>query len=295
MAAGGMQRGLNGRAESPYNPEYLTAAFWSGSSNGSATETAASLAAFSLGTETVSSARSPASNNALVAYSPSRGIISCRGVWPLYPTCDVIVPHTRTVNDMLTILDVLTQRDDVKEGDFWRDQSFVKLPDFDTVIPKMYSVCADNDALKGKRFGVPRMYIGCQDTAGGPIYVSEEVKDLWARAKADIESLGGEVIATDFPVLTKYEDDSVSGLPNNVAGAPSDWNQLERGKIIAYTWDDFLIANKDPWCNTLAAVAGEMLFPKPKDYVPDRFIERKNTISYPGLVDFIKSGDRTAV
>ena len=37
MANGGMQRGLYGRAESPYNAAYLTAAFGSGSSNGSGT------------------------------------------------------------------------------------------------------------------------------------------------------------------------------------------------------------------------------------------------------------------
>jgi Asp-tRNA(Asn)/Glu-tRNA(Gln) amidotransferase A subunit family amidase len=49
MAAGGMQRGVYGRAESPYNLEYLPAAFASGSSNGSATSTAASMAAFGMG------------------------------------------------------------------------------------------------------------------------------------------------------------------------------------------------------------------------------------------------------
>ena len=49
MANGGMQRGVYGRAESPYNADYLTAAFASGSSNGSGTATAASFAAFGLG------------------------------------------------------------------------------------------------------------------------------------------------------------------------------------------------------------------------------------------------------
>lgn len=65
MMASGMHRGVHGRAESPYNLEYLTAAFSSGSSNGSGTSTAASFAAFGLGSETVSSGRSPASNNGL--------------------------------------------------------------------------------------------------------------------------------------------------------------------------------------------------------------------------------------
>lgn len=72
MANGGMQRGLYGRADSPYNFDYLTAAFASGSSNGSGTATAASFAAFGLGEETWSSGRAPASNNALCAYTPSR-------------------------------------------------------------------------------------------------------------------------------------------------------------------------------------------------------------------------------
>lgn len=79
MMASGMHRGVHGRAESPYNLEYLTAAFSSGSSNGAATSTAASFAAFGLGSETVSSGRSPASNNGLVAYTPSRTVISPRG------------------------------------------------------------------------------------------------------------------------------------------------------------------------------------------------------------------------
>ncbi|KAJ0381911.1 hypothetical protein COL922a_013608 [Colletotrichum nupharicola] len=48
MAAGGMQRGVYGRAESPYNAEYLTAAFASGSSNGSATASAASFGVFGM-------------------------------------------------------------------------------------------------------------------------------------------------------------------------------------------------------------------------------------------------------
>src|SRR3989338_2016923 len=37
MANGGMQRGVYGRAESPYNAAYLTAPFASGSSNGAGT------------------------------------------------------------------------------------------------------------------------------------------------------------------------------------------------------------------------------------------------------------------
>ncbi|MGB8503955.1 MAG: amidase family protein, partial [Mycobacterium sp.] len=122
MANGGMQRGLYGRAESPYNGDYLTSAFGSGSSNGSGTATAASFAAFGLGEETWSSGRAPATNNALCAYTPSRGVISVRGNWPLVPTMDVVVPHTRTMADMLEVLDVIVADDPDTRGDFWREQ-----------------------------------------------------------------------------------------------------------------------------------------------------------------------------
>ena len=118
MANGGMQRGVYGRAESPYNADYLAAPFGSGSSNGSGTATAASFAAFGLGEETWSSGRGPASNSALCAYTPSRGVISTRGNWPLVPTMDVVVPQTRTMADLLEVLDVVVAEDPETRGDF---------------------------------------------------------------------------------------------------------------------------------------------------------------------------------
>ncbi|MDP9168491.1 MAG: amidase family protein, partial [Actinomycetota bacterium] len=135
MANGGMQRGLYGRAESSYNASYLTAPFASGSSNGSGTATAASLCAFGIGEETWSSGRGPASNNALCAYTPSRGLISTRGGWPLVPTMDVVVPHTRSMADLLEVLDVLVAEDPDGCGDFWRLQPWVPLPRVGEIRP----------------------------------------------------------------------------------------------------------------------------------------------------------------
>jgi len=201
MANGGMQRGVYGRAESPYNADYLTAAFGSGSSNGSGTATAASFAAFGLGEETWSSGRAPASNNALCAYTPSRGVISVRGNWPLVPTMDVVVPHTRTMADLLEVLDVIVADDAETRGDFWRVQPWVEIPAASAVRPPSYrallpgesvpgvvprhphedaagrmsqsdpergteAAAAARAALEGKRFGVPRMYINADPDAG---------------------------------------------------------------------------------------------------------------------------------
>lgn len=106
MANGGMQRGLYGRTKSHYNAEYLASAFASGSSNGSGTAVAANLCVFGLGEETWSSGRAPASHNSLCAYTPSRGVISMRGNWPLVLTMNVVVPHTRSMEDLLIVLSV---------------------------------------------------------------------------------------------------------------------------------------------------------------------------------------------
>jgi Asp-tRNA(Asn)/Glu-tRNA(Gln) amidotransferase A subunit family amidase len=284
MAAGGMQRGLYARAESPYNRDYLTAAFSSGSSNGAGTSTAASFACFGLGSETVSSGRSPASNNALVAYTPSKGVLSCRGLWPLYVTCDVVVPYTRSVKDMLEILPVLAEKDPETTGDFWRDQPHVKLPPPNSIN---YQDLALPDSLKGKRFGVPKIYIGEKDShpeAKAPT-INNTILSVWQKARTDLEKLGAQVIAVDFPLVTNYENDSVSKIANNLRGAPPWWNDYERGELVAKCWDDFLKANGDARLPSLKSVDPNLFFPKPAGYVPDLFAEAKNFINYGALAD----------
>src|SRR3989338_7244564 len=166
MANGGMQRGVYGRAESPYNADWLTAAFASGSSNGSGTATAASFAAFGLGEETWSSGRAPAANNGLCAYTPSRGVISVRGNWPLVPTMDVVVPHTRSMADMLEILDVIVADDPDTRGDLWRRQPWIPIPKASEIRPASYPALAEAASLKGKRLGVPAIYINADPLAG---------------------------------------------------------------------------------------------------------------------------------
>jgi Asp-tRNA(Asn)/Glu-tRNA(Gln) amidotransferase A subunit family amidase len=291
MAAGGMQRGLYGRAESPYNLKYLTAAFSSGSSNGAATSLASSMAAFGLGSETVSSGRSPASNNALVCYTPSKGLLSCRGLCPLYITCDVPAPYARSMSDMLDILGVIATEDPDTTGDFIREQKHISIPKPSVTD---YQALKSSDALRGKRIGVPKMYIGGLDSdphAKHP-YVSSEVIARWKTTEADLKSLGAEIFYTDFPLITNYENDSISGEANNVDGRPANWNLLERGILIAKAWDEFLVQNNDPNIKSLKDIKDSaMLFPKPVGYLPDEFLEVRNWIDYaglPALIDQIK-------
>ncbi|WP_202353145.1 amidase [Mesorhizobium sp. 113-1-2] len=272
MANGGMQRGVYGRAESPYNADYLTAAFASGSSNGSGTATSASFCAFGLGEETWSSGRAPASNNALVAYTPSRGVISVRGNWPLVPTMDVVVPHARTMPDMLELLDVIVADDPETRGDFWRAQPWVELPKSSEVRPQRYTDLALAGSLKGKRLGVPRMYIGRDSEADRPIETRASVLALWEQAAADLERLGAEVVEVDFPVVSNYERDRPGARTMIERGlVPKEFADRELWDLCIWGWDDFLRANADPDIPDLASVDGPKIFPQPPGTLPDRY------------------------
>ncbi|MGC2939458.1 MULTISPECIES: amidase [unclassified Brevibacterium] len=290
MANGGMQRGLYGRAESPYNADWLTSAFASGSSNGSGTATTASFAAFGLGEETWSSGRAPASHNALIAYTPSRGVISVRGNWPLVPTMDVVVPHTRTMADLIEVLDVIVGDDTETRGDFWRVQPWVEIPAASAVRPDSYtsllpgSAEAAQSVLAGKRLSVPRMYINADEEAGsnpdggigGPtgqrIETRASVMEAWEAARADLEAAGAEVVETDFPVVSNYEGDRLGAPTISTRGLVSpEYLDREINDLSSWAWDDFLSANGDPNLNTLAEVDGASIFPHPAGALPDRY------------------------
>ncbi|RGP80751.1 hypothetical protein FLONG3_1091 [Fusarium longipes] len=290
MAAGGMQRGVYGRAESPYNEEYLTAAFASGSSNGSATATAASFGAFGMGEETISSGRSPASNNGLVAYTPSRGLVSIRGNWPLFPTCDTVVPHTRSIDDMFALLDVIVAKDPIKTCDFWREQPFVKLPEVDSIRPKTFFDLSDSNALKGKRIGVPKMYIGGVDSDpyARKVHTRKSVIKLWNQARMILEGLGATVVETDFPLVTKFEKPEVS---DTVSMTPPHRNEIDMCQLMAYTWDDFLAANQDSKvATTLAKVESSAIFPHPPGCLQDKYDSNDPLVRHTAVVAHITNG-----
>jgi amidase len=284
MANGGMQRGCYGRAESPYNANYLTAPFASGSSNGAGTATAASFAAFGMAEETWSSGRGPASNNGLCAYTPSRGVISVRGNWPLTPTMDVVVPYARTMADLLEVLDIIVADDPITRGDLWRLQPWVQIPKASTIRPNAYpELLAQPTALKGKRFGIPRMYInqdqlaGSSETPGigGPtgqrIQTRASVIDLWEVALQALEAAGAEVIAVDFPLVSNCEGDR-PGAPtvfNRGIVSPEFLND-ELWALSGWAFDEFLRANGDPKLNKLADVDGPKIFPHDPGTLPNR-------------------------
>jgi amidase len=281
MANGGMERGVYGRAESPYNADFLTSAFYSGSSNGSGTATAASFAAFGLGEETWSSGRAPASCNALAAYTPSRGVISVRGNWPLVPTMDVVVPHARGMADLFEILDVIVADDAEPRGDFWRMQKVLEIPAASQHRPRSYRDLADRDALKGRRLGIPKIFINEATHGWEPVRTRDSVIARWQAARATLERLGAEVVAVDFPALAEYERDGVGGEALVRAGVvPQGFPRAELFDLAMFGWDDFLKANADPKLQALADVDGRKIFPHPTGAVPDPSRERNIAVDF---------------
>ncbi|WP_112313213.1 amidase [Pseudogemmobacter bohemicus] len=296
MANGGMQRGVYGRAESPWNSDYLTAAFASGSSNGSGTATAACFAAFGLGEETWSSGRAPAANNGLCALTPSRGLISVRGNWPLVPTMDVVVPHARSMADLLDVLDVIVADDPETRGDLWRAQDWVRMPRPSELRPPSYA--AVGTALRGRRFALPAMYVnqdkeagtGAAPGIGGPtgqrIETRASVIALMDRVLAALRAAGAEVVASDFPLVSNYEGDREGAPKIGTRGLVSpDYLRREIVDLSAWAWDDFLAANGDPALNRLADVDGSRIFPRPDGALADRYTGFEDDIAdYPAHI-----------
>ncbi len=282
MANGGMQRGVYGRAESPYNANFLTSAWASGSSNGSGTATAAGFAAFGLGEETWSSGRAPANNNGLVAYTPSWGVISMRGNWPLVPTMDVVVPHTRSVDDLLAVLEELVADDPETRGDFWRVQPWLHIPPSSNLRPARYGDLAGAGALEGKRIGLPSMYLGRGEDA---VPTRPSVVALAEAAADELRRLGAEVVETDFPLMRAYETTHAhvgggyqGGLAEN-GYVPGEFAEAELVDLAAFGLDDFLRANAEAapagvvpsGPKALAEVDGALVFPAPPGQLPDEY------------------------
>ncbi|KAL6815199.1 amidase signature domain-containing protein [Trichoderma sp. SZMC 28013] len=296
MADGGCQRGLYGRSESPYNQKYMCTAYASGSSYGCGVATTASFAAFGFAGEAVTSGRSPASNNALVAYAPSRSVIPPRGLWPLYPTCDQVVPHTRTVSDLFQVLNVVVADDNASgDADFWREQPYVPLPKASNIRPADYQSLADPDALRNKRVAVPKCFIGVQG-AEPKNACSSGVRVLWERARKDLENLGATVIETDFPLFENYTRQDFPGQGMNVVGLSQDWAARERCDMIALSWDNFLRSNGDEKLPDFTFAELDKIHPHiaPMDD-PSQHTESQNQVRYEDMVAVVKQRGKSGL
>jgi amidase len=169
---------VGGTVGHAYDPTLSTA----GSSGGSATSVAASLAALAFGTDTCNSLSNPSGFAALATIRTTRGLTSRAGVMPLNPYNDAVGPMAKSVRDMALALDLVTGPD--AEDAATRDAA--------THIQGSFAAGLETASLKGRRFGALRQrFIG--------ITGEREAAEAIDRAIADLRSAGAEVVDVAIP------------------------------------------------------------------------------------------------
>jgi len=161
-----------GIPRNPFDDRFIVG----GSSSGSAVSVAVGEVSFALGTDTAGSGRVPAAFNNIVGLKPSRGLLSTSGVVPACRSLDCVSVFALTVEDAVAVADVARGHDaedpaSWPEADVFRFQPGACPPRF--------------------RFGVP---------AGAALefFGDARAADLFARALADLEAMGGQRVDVDF-------------------------------------------------------------------------------------------------
>jgi amidase len=169
---------VGGTVGHAYDPTLSTA----GSSGGSATSVAASLAAVAFGTDTCNSLSNPSGFAALATIRTTRGLTSRAGVMPLNPYNDAVGPMAKSVRDVALALDLVTGPD--AEDAATRDAA--------AHIQGSFAAGLETASLKGRRFGALRQrFIG--------ITGEREAAEAIDRAIADLRSAGAEVVDVAIP------------------------------------------------------------------------------------------------
>lgn len=157
-----------------------------GSSAGTGTAIAASLAAVGVGTETDGSILCPASVSGLVGLKPTVGVVSRSGIIPISISQDTAGPMTRTVTDAALLLSALAA---VDGGDPAAEASRGRLPaDFTAGLT--------TDALSGRRFGVLRQAMGYHPG----------VDAAMAGALDQLRAAGADLVDVRVPTYNAWND-----------------------------------------------------------------------------------------
>ena len=153
-----------------------------GSSAGTATAVAASMAVLGLAEETGGSIQNPASAQALVGIKPTFALVPNAGVMPLSANRDVVGPIARCVRDAALTLDVLA-------GYTAEDPKTV------ACVGKRprggYASQLHSDALRGKR-------IGLYGPGWRDLPLSDETTALYGRVRGEVEALGAVLVEDPF-------------------------------------------------------------------------------------------------
>jgi amidase len=148
-----------------------------GSSGGTGAAIAANFGMVGIGTDTINSIRSPASACSLVGFRPTVGLVSRDGVVPYSFTQDTAGPITRTVEDAVKVLDVISGYDPKDPATAWSVGR----------MPKKYEDHLKADGLKGKRIGVLKSFFGKEK-------IHQEVNERVLKALKEMEKQGAVLV-----------------------------------------------------------------------------------------------------
>jgi amidase len=160
---------VGGLTVNAYAPDHSAC----GSSSGSATAVAASLAAAALGTETNGSVICPSTVSGVVGLKPTVGLVSRSFIVPISHTQDTAGPMGRTVKDVALLLGVMAGTDPTDPATAEADARKTD-----------YAAGLDADALKGKRLGVLRVFTGFEP----------EIDALFAQVSEQLKGAGAELV-----------------------------------------------------------------------------------------------------
>ncbi|HEV8209032.1 MAG TPA: amidase family protein [Vicinamibacterales bacterium] len=143
----------------------------SGSSGGTATAVATSLATLGFGTDTCNSLSNPASFASLATIRTTRGLTSRAGVMPLNTFQDAVGPIAKSIRELALVLDQVTGPDAEDEA----------TADAARHISGSFAAGLDAAALKGARIGVVRqLFVGVTGEREAAATMDTVVKELAA-------------------------------------------------------------------------------------------------------------------
>lgn len=165
---------VGGTVGNAYDPSLSTA----GSSGGSATAVAASLAALGFGTDTCNSLSNPGSFASLATIRTTRGLTSRAGVMPLNTFNDAVGPMAKSVREVALALDLVTgadPEDPVTAG-------------ADAHISGSFADGLESASLEGKRFGAFRQrFVGFTGEREVAENMERVIKDLRAQGAVVVD------------------------------------------------------------------------------------------------------------
>ncbi|WP_299055843.1 amidase [uncultured Nocardioides sp.] len=186
-----------------------------GSSGGSATSVAASMAAGSMGSQTGVSLYAPTTGAGLTTFRGTDGLTSTGGILPLTWASDFGGPIARSVTDLAHLLDATATRTTGNNP----DDLLTSRVDND-LRPEAFSPSLDADALEGKTIGfLPASFASTSvaDDTAGPVALAQAREALTAAGATVVEMTGS---ATN-PPNTSQGSASVEGWERYIAEHPT--------------------------------------------------------------------------